>query len=509
MEEQLNLVSKLSLSEMALRRVVINLWNESDIPAEIEGETNFTWKARNSFEPKFSNEVEKKVSKLLLPELLKKRMLDVAEPLRIEISKWQWLHNNFFIRITHKKFDMNIYEQLCWTCTGAIDYRKTAEKLVRLKTLDIEKRYRLACFYCLEDCIPELWMDLPEKYKSRFNDDVHPSLYNTYYLEYYWASVLKGEEFRLNDIVPGEFVNTSSTYQSLFTYSACKGSKAATKYFFQKFTDQERSSALFRIVCDAFERFKTAHWLSYDVQLDLRSDVLLYLLSLLNREEQMQILKQHPSICLKCFLDWPWQDLLLDIADTIWNFLPEDHYDAVLERLFHNVFIFGTGYYLPELFRNFFMRSPVDFKKRYVDCEIDSRRWFLSEFLKAEDIETIKVVWGNVESSDRIRLLSDVHLYSLFFLMIRQGAGHLVKLCIDAAKLPKEARMIIKRSYMTSDLRDRTTYEFKLILEMLDGIGVSTYSTKGSRIEALTQAKRPSSEEEKKCNVLLKKLKRH
>ncbi|CAL1286322.1 unnamed protein product [Larinioides sclopetarius] len=507
MEEQLNLVSKLSLSEMALRRVVISLWNESDIPAEIERAGNFVWKTRGSFEPKFINEVEKKVSKLLIPELLKKRMLDVVEPLRIEISKWQWLHRHCFIRISHTKLDMNIYKQLCWTCTGAIDYRKTAEKLVRLKTLSIKKRYRLACVYCLEDCIPVLWMDLPEKYKSRFNHDVHPSLYRTYYLEYYWASVLKGEEFRLNDIIPGEFVNTSSTYLSLFTYSACKGGKDATEYFFQKLTAEEKSSALFRIVCDAFGRFKNVFWWSYNDQLELRSGVLFYLLSLLNREEQMQIFKQHPSICLNCFLDWPWQDLLLGIADTIWNFLPEDQYGDVLERLFRNGVIFGTGYYLPELFRNFFMHSPVEFKKGYVDCEISYSVRFLSEFLEAEDIETIKVVLGNVESGDRIRLLSHSSICSLFLLMIDQGAGHLVKLCIDAAELSKEERMIIKRNYMASDFKDRTTYEFKLLLEMLDGSGVIANTAKGSGNEALTQAKRPSSEEEKEC--LLKKLKSH
>ncbi|GBM26244.1 hypothetical protein AVEN_17836-1, partial [Araneus ventricosus] len=205
MEKQLNLVSKLSLNEMALRRVIVNLWYESDISAAVGGLRKVespSGCARSVLWEIVINEVKEKVSKLMLPVSLKKRLMDLVRPIRSEIRIWAVYHKHILNYLPDEDLDMHIFEQLCWTCTGAIDYRKTAELLVRLETLDIEKRYRLACLYCLEDYIPVLWVELPEKYKSRFNEEVYPLPENVVHLEYYWASVLKGEEFKLNDILP-------------------------------------------------------------------------------------------------------------------------------------------------------------------------------------------------------------------------------------------------------------------------------------------------------------------
>ncbi|GBN34438.1 hypothetical protein AVEN_213976-1 [Araneus ventricosus] len=507
MEKQLNLVSKLSLNEMALRRVVINLWFESDISAAVGRPRNIEFAITyGAVWGKDIIEVKERVSRLVLPESLKKRMMDLVRPVRTEIRKWKLFHEHILNDISNEEFDMRILEQLCWTCTGAVDYRKTAVELVCLEMLDVEKRYRLACLYCLEDYIPVLWVELPEKYKSRFNEEIYPLPENVVHLEYYWASVLKGEEFKLNDILPREFVDVSSTYQSYFNYSACKGSKAATEYFFQKLTVEERDSALFITLCEALGRYRSLCLPGHKDEKPI-SDVLCYLLSLMAHEQRMQFFKNQPSGCLMCFLDWPLAELFLDIADIIWNFLPESQYEHVLDRLSDNISSSNMCHYLPDLFQKFFMRSPINFRKLFVDRECQGRMFtFFTEFIYFEDTETIKVVLRNLDSDDRMRLVTDLKFCKLLSFLMFRDKWHLVELCVLEAVRSKEDWEILKEAYMTSAFHCREG-NWKRFFEWFDGIGASASSTKCSEDETLTKAKRLSSEEEK--YDLTKKRKRH
>ncbi|GBN56771.1 hypothetical protein AVEN_192880-1 [Araneus ventricosus] len=520
MEKQLNLVLKLSLNEMALRRVAVNLWSESLILAAMQRVRKFDQGSsiisRVVWE-KILDWVKEKVSELVLPESLKERMMHLVRPVGREIVRWKLFHEYILNDISDEDFDIRTLEQLCWTCTGAVDYRKTSEELVRLEILDIEKRYRLACLYCLEDYIPVLWVELPEKYKRRFNDEAYPLPESMVHLEYYWASVLKGEEFKLNDILPREFVDVSSTYQSYFKYSACEGSKAATEYFFQKLTNEERNNALYGALCAVLERATRLYHLS-DVQEKPRSDVFCYLLSLMTREQRMQVFKKHPSGCLIFFLDWPWQDLCLDITVQIWNFLPESQYDYVLDKLENNIFI--SCYFFPDLFQKFFIHSPSSFRKYFVDHECRYEIFpFFSDFVDVEDAETIKVVLGNLDSGYRMRLLSNNRFFNLLFVLMSRDKWHLVELCVGEAMLSEKDREILKEAYMGFHTRDRrdgqwkwffaricSEDKWKRFFELLDGTSTSTPSTKCSEDETLRPKLRDSIHGEKYDSS--KKLKR-
>ncbi|CAL1281813.1 unnamed protein product [Larinioides sclopetarius] len=497
MEKQLNLVPKLSLNEMALRRVVVNLCYESlsdMMGKELESTGSLL------FWLKKIDDVKKKISKLVLPAPLKQRMMDLVEPTCTEMQRWQSFHEDLL-----KDCCIN-FDQLYWTCTG-LDYRKTAEKILRLEILEVEKRFRLACWYCLEDYITVLWAELPEKYKGRFEEEINPSSRDVVYLEYYWALILMGKEFKLHDVLPGEFVNASSTYQSYFKYSAYKGSKEGTEYFVQKLTNEERNDALYSALCYSLERTDQMYFLPGGPG-QLRSDVFCYLLSLMTPEQQLQFLQQHPSNCLMSFLEWPCQDIFLDIAVVIWNFLPESGYKAMLERLFQGIFVYSRGYYLPELFQNFFMRSPINFRKQFVDRESRfsfSQLSFLVQFNIFGDEETIKVVWRNIDSDDRMKLLSYKGFFRLLLSWMSKNR-YLVEMCIGEAVLSKENREMLKEEYTKFHIslqssipyfKDSDEVNFKQLLELLDGTCTSTNNTKCSEDETLSKTKRLASGEEK------------
>ncbi|GBN56772.1 hypothetical protein AVEN_192881-1 [Araneus ventricosus] len=80
--------------------------------------------------------VKEKVSKLVLPESLKERMMYLVRPVDEEILRWKLFHE-YILSPSHVYLVMHILEQLCWTCIGAVDYQKTAEELVCLESLDV------------------------------------------------------------------------------------------------------------------------------------------------------------------------------------------------------------------------------------------------------------------------------------------------------------------------------------------------------------------------------------
>ncbi|GBN53696.1 hypothetical protein AVEN_98751-1 [Araneus ventricosus] len=487
MEKRLDCDIVLSLEEITLRRVVTYLWNVSIFDS---GEKlRYIWDI-------VEGEVKDKVSKLLLPESLKNRMMNLVRPIGSDILNWQVYHEDNLID-AREVFDLHILQQLRRTCRGAIDYRRTAEELVRLEMFDIKKRFELACSYCLEDTIPLLWRELSEEDKESF---LRISCWTE--LMCYWASIVTGEESYLDRILAQHLRSPSSFYYVAFKLSARYGNKAATEYFFQKLADEERESSSFFAVVDAAmdARFLNLCITSLKCSTENVSDVLCYLLSVMSTEEQMQVFKKYPCKLLTCLLDWPFENLL-DIADLCWSFLLEKDHARLLSNIHEN--IRTSDYYLPNSFQKFFLRSPSDFRKLFVERECPSCSLF-SEFLHAEDTETIKVIFRNIDAADRASLVFSEHICKVLSNFILRGRWHIVEVCIREATLSKEDRETLKGAlrYFTSRIARRLPVEWrrqnlKRCFEILDEIDASSANKRSAGDETLTRVKKLCSEEEK------------
>ncbi|GBM82466.1 hypothetical protein AVEN_48629-1 [Araneus ventricosus] len=455
MGKQLSFVVKLSLEEMALRRVVVNLWTEADVLDTIEKllfglpfdeEDILYWNEIDQlkFEIMHSNQwreineaVEAKVSELAISESLKKRMMHTVRPIGLEMLRWRLLFHEVHIGESGEVLYMHV-PQLCWTSVGAVDFRKTAEWLVRLETLDVVKRFKLSCLYCLEDYISLLWEELPEAYKSRFNDLDDMYFIDTQtHLEFYWAYAVKGEESKLHYFVSRKVDNVSSLHKLAFEASARGGEKAATEYFLQKLTNEERDSFLFEIVCTV-----ALGGCVSGVPKEKYSDVLCYLLCVMTPAEKVQILNRDPGNVLGCLLDWPWQDLFLDIADLTWTFLPKTSYCNVLsiisERIKH------TGYYFPNVLQEFFLRSPSDFRKLFA-FNFDA---FFSPCSCVPETETLEVIFRNIDLGDKTELVSSSGFSKLLRLFVVRGEWHIVEVCLREVLLSKEDCERLRKSFL-------------------------------------------------------------
>ncbi|GBO28984.1 hypothetical protein AVEN_64205-1 [Araneus ventricosus] len=229
---------------------------------------------------------------------------------------------------------MHLLKEPCWTSAGALDYEKTAKKLVSLETIDAVKRFKIACGHCLVDSSPVVWKELPEEYKSYLLNNRFISLEKDTLLQFYWGCVLNGEECEL---------------------------------------------------------------------LETHIDFIVKILHP-QQAEQMQVLRDLPGHLFRIFLHWPWQDLFLEKTDLIWNFLPAvSTYDDLLHHI--RLKIRFSNYYFPELFQEFFRRSPSDFRKHFANQDCLGKTLF-SEFLNNEDKESVKVILRNIDVEDRVRLVS-------------------------------------------------------------------------------------------------------
>ncbi|GBM60934.1 hypothetical protein AVEN_192390-1 [Araneus ventricosus] len=492
MEKQLSYVLTLSLEEMALRKIAVILINVPDFLATTE---NFPFELVEFYQSQWLDTVEWKIrdkmSNLKLPESLARQMIPTLKAVGTEILKWKLFHN-VFLNDPNEHFDVHVVEKLCWTTAGTVDYRKTAETLVRSNVVDIVKRFKLACLYCLEDYIPVIWKELPEENKKFFYNGEDKEEVKTPHLWLFLPYILENI-FKLHNI-------QTPTPRNSFKYSALFGHKTLTEYCFQKFSKEDREASLVQTAKDVVRERNPDPLADFEPTHEKLSDVLCYLLSLMTPEEQMRIFKALPCEVLRCFLDWPWQKFFLDIADIIWTFLPKRKYNDLLSKI--SIHIGNSGYYFPNFFQEFFLRSPRSFRKCFVDqvCRLGS---FLQEFFITEDSKTIEVIFRNIDAADRVRLVFSEHVFKLLNDFLLSDRWRIVEVCIREATLSKENRERLRGAFMEFVTRtdggvrfNWRTQKRKRFFEFLDEMDASPADKRSPEDETLTKVKKSRSGEE-------------
>ena len=357
-----------SLEHFALVKIVIALWNRSDVRCSI-AKFSFRLPVWNRLEEWQNIEVRvmEKVPRLPLPKFLNERIKSFVRPIGIQILKWIEYHReDHYIQI-------NLPAEICWTPQGTIDKRKTAEILVKEEKLDITIRYNLACIYCLENNISELWSKVPKSFRESFSytGRNHGKLF------IFWEKEMLEKKFGLH-------YHPKSSIQSVFEFSAMCGNKAATEYFLPKLTARERNQSL----------LKTAQ----NVQ---GAEVLCFLLSQMDEEQKTQIFIIRPCKVLHCFLNWPLQSLFIEMADLMWDFLSACDYSTLLVDVIEKIKLGYTDWNYQNLFGMFWLKSPSNFKT-YV---IDTCGSVLTELFHIKYKESLKFIIRNVSLTEKKKII--------------------------------------------------------------------------------------------------------
>ncbi|GIY41905.1 ANK_REP_REGION domain-containing protein [Caerostris darwini] len=440
MEKQLNYNVMPSLKHMALRTITASLWNQKDIKHLA---------ALFCFQPIFNNDehqqwqtiVEEKVKqniyKLVMPESLISELIKLIKPIGLEILKWIMSHEKIL-------GDSCILNRLFWTSLGTVNYKKTAEFLITDDQLDLVKRYKIACVYCLYNDIPALWEKLSENERMNFCCKDNPSRLVQHELVLLWTSIIKGEANKFNRRIKLRWEECTLN-QYAFKYAACSGNKIATEYFFQKLTLKEREECLVETTqCVAKARCDTYSSCSFDFPKESYCDVIAYLLSQCNEVEQIQVFQKYPYRVLKCFMSWPWQDLFIQIVGHIWTSLPKFDYNTLLWILTENLNMFGYNYH--KIIREFWLQSPISYKNFVINrqCRIGG---FLSDLFKAEDKENIKFLLRNVTTVDKERMITCYSGVHICHNLIMKNKWDLLKLFIQESMLSEAGVTKLKEEF--------------------------------------------------------------
>ncbi|GBM26899.1 hypothetical protein AVEN_264752-1 [Araneus ventricosus] len=323
-----------SLFHLALAKVAAGVCYDSEIRNFI-GKFSENWKIL----------LNKKLITLKLPTELQIKITGVLRPIILEIE--EWMENHEFLLDS----DINLLPYICWKSEGTINRKQTAVTLIGNENLDISKRFILACNYCLKDEILHLWNMMPENEQALFDSE------ETLVVHYWITWIRKGTE--------------PLRYWSKISHTA-----DTLPYFLQKLTSADRRWSL---MIGMFPEFIMTDDLTfrerilYDLNgfgkinsvypLCLKTDVIRLFLSQMDRDQQIELIKQSPLRVLECFLNWPLQSAFMAVLRDLWVYLSEEYFLCLLQLILYKKIAFGfEDFNYVELLKEVWLESPEHYK---------------------------------------------------------------------------------------------------------------------------------------------------
>lgn len=382
----MNCVQKPSLRHIALVRIAISLWQQHDIRALIV-------KLCVSLDPNNVREkwklIEVKVIKNALhlpqPELLKHKVLEFVLPIGLEILKW--------IKYNHGScYSVDLPNEFHWTLQGTIDKTKTAEALMGDEKIDVRTRYNLACIYCLENRVQELWNKIPENHRNIFHDTEDPIKIMQKDLVYLWTNDLYRIMAMAGKLDDCHFQHSSFTSLYAFRFAVTNGNIAAVEYFLPKLSPTDRDAALINAAKEVASRCCEYNVVNNkDPCKEYSNEILCFLTSHMREEQQSEIIKGFPFGVLKCFLNWPFQNCFIKNADLALGFLSEERYLTLLELIINKVLCGFRDCDYQNLFSELWNRGLTNYKTYVMDeCAAGV---LLPKMFLIRDIQYIKVIF--------------------------------------------------------------------------------------------------------------------
>lgn len=392
MEYSINLYFVRSLKHIALIKTAVILWNEQDIRDLLTPCYSLQLQSADQ-EHTFSEmhlKVREKVNDLQVPLPLKEDILLFVKQIGKQLFHWARNHSS--------KYYPGIYlpSELSWTSYGAINERETVKKLTEDGNLHILTRYKLACTYCLEDDIPELWNQMPPDCRGFWSNTDEMAFCDEFrempFLAV-WTHAMGGqvEEVYLNRMI--EDLNGGNINAIAFDFAALAYNKPATEFFLRKITDEEKNSILVETTRTVACNF---------VDDKPRIDVLCYLVSQIDMDQHMDAFKLITFDILRCFLDRCYKDICLEATHRLWDFLPETGYVKLLESIANEILLHhDTDSYYGGLFSKFWDMGSVAYKKHAVN---ESSNLFTRLF-QHPNLKYIHMILNDVTATERKNLI--------------------------------------------------------------------------------------------------------
>ncbi|GBN51392.1 hypothetical protein AVEN_80233-1 [Araneus ventricosus] len=272
---------------------------------------------------------------LLIPPRLRKSVLEAVHGMHWEIEAWRYQHSNIFKFKDHECF-------FHWRSEGTIDTIKMAQQLVLDQNINIRKRFQIACNYCLMKSVRTLWAEMEASGKTKCFKTADSILVRI------WVRWL-----REGSRIP--WTQAAAEYLDILVWNN-RIPVARFSAIFSSLRPEDRKKFLIPI------------------QSSLPQDFRLCIYSM-TKEEQEEVVRENPLGVLYLHLDWPLQNLFLETAEKIIDFIDARSFRILLRYI---VDLDDRGDFdYRELFRELWNRIPDHLKRsarrsRYLRMIIDS-----------------------------------------------------------------------------------------------------------------------------------------
>ncbi|GBO22046.1 hypothetical protein AVEN_114516-1 [Araneus ventricosus] len=329
-----------SLSQLSTVSVALPLLNEFGIGTLDRAFSEI--QLRNSTASKEGSEEDQEINNnrameklLLIPPRLRKSVLEAVHGMHWQIEGWRYRHSNIF-----KFKDRECFFH--WRSEGTIDTIKIAQQLVLDQRINIRKRFEIACKYYLEKSVKILWAKMEASGKTK--------CYNTAdnIMVRFWVRWLR-EGCRVPwTQAAGQYldINVRHTRIPVTGFSA----------IFPSLRPEDREKILYLLQSSPSEEFRLCIYT-------------------MTKEEQEEVVRENPLSFLYLHLKWPLQNLFLQTAEKIINYIDARSFFILLH---HIVDLDDRGDFdYTELFRELWDMVPDHLKEnarkdRHLRMKIDS-----------------------------------------------------------------------------------------------------------------------------------------
>lgn len=383
--ETMECTSVPSLEYQALFNIAVRLWNHETFRYDVRFPSD---EIIRGYLDKQLGLIERHINRLPLPKLIKNELLRFSAVVGMEVFKWNEYHLNKY------DLEISIPRPLCWELSGIINYKKTAELLIQDLTVGIYPRFFLACMYGLEDSIKELWLALPGYFQTNL-------LHSNADFVFYWANELT--DYVHDDPLAQQldrFFNEDLPL-CVFQTSIRMCDTPVSEYIFQKLRPEDKLNLpnLFEetanTICELFPRHAQTKF--------VYPDVLCWLLHKLDEQQREKMYETHPFAVLLCYLEWPKQELFIEMAQCLLQYLSGKHFGFLLMEIASRAMHIKDFNYR-KLFRHFWQQS-LESHKEYVLGESSCWCALYSLFIIG-DVHSIKMVFEKANDAQKMCFLN-------------------------------------------------------------------------------------------------------
>ncbi|GFT59369.1 uncharacterized protein NPIL_132431 [Nephila pilipes] len=256
------------------------------------------------------------LSSLGLPNVLKSRTMGIIEALSKEIKIWCDGHCLFLIGV-----NLDYWDRIQWYSHGNINRLETVRAFIQDENINITQRFNLACTYYLEDDVRTMWENMSADYKTYFIIQyfgyrrsrfwLYPVLFLTSPLD--WSPI--------SDIIRLENVSVQDSRH--FFYASHLG-------LLQVFPKLENAEARFRSILYFIRARKLHPFDLYSCFSKMEERELDRMFNRLSTEEGL--------VAFISFLRWPLQGVFLDIFKRFGSRIPGDFFLKLFKYILRTKF---------------------------------------------------------------------------------------------------------------------------------------------------------------------------